>query len=77
VAISLAARHPNLVHAIILENTFLSIPAMVDTLMPLVSGIKGLVLNIKWDSDVKIQQLKQPILFISGPSSSLLTLRYY
>jgi abhydrolase domain-containing protein 13 len=69
VAISLAARYPNIVRAVVVENTFLSIPAMVDQLMPVVSSLKGLILNIKWDSDVKIKELQQPILFISGLSS--------
>lgn len=69
VSIALAARYPHLVQAIVVENTFLSIPAMVDKLMPIVSGLKGYILNIKWDSDEKIKQLKHPMLFISGQLS--------
>lgn len=71
VAISLAQKYPTLVHAIIIENTFLSISSMVDVLMPFLSVFKSLVLRIKWDSDVKIQQLRQPTLFISGDSDTL------
>lgn len=70
-SVSLAARNPTLVRALILENTFLSIPAMVDKLMPAVSFLKSFILRIKWDSDHKIKDLKQPILFISGDRDEL------
>ncbi len=66
VSLALATRAPHLVRAVVVENTFLSISAMVDRLMPAVSSLKGFILNIKWDSDVKVTSLKQPILFISG-----------
>jgi len=72
VSVSLACRHPAKVSAVILENTFLSIAAMVDVLMPFVSSVKNLVLRIGWNNDVRIQQLAQPILFISGNVHSLL-----
>lgn len=39
---------------------------MVDVLMPYICTLKSLVLCIKWDSDEKIGQLEQPILFVSG-----------
>lgn len=67
-SVALAHRHPTLVHAVVLENTFSSVGAMVDVLMPFISPLKGLVLRIKWDSDAKIGQLEQPILFVSGRS---------
>lgn len=66
VSVALAHRHPTLVHAVVLENTFSSVGAMVDVLMPYICALKGLVLRIKWDSDNKIGQLEQPILFVSG-----------
>ena len=65
-AISLAHRWPDLVKAVVVENTFLSIPAMVDKLLPFARHFKALILRISWDSDVKISKLKQPIMFISG-----------
>jgi fermentation-respiration switch protein FrsA (DUF1100 family) len=71
VCFSLAAKHPNLVKAIVVENTFLSIGAMVDCLMPYIARLKPLVLRIKWDNDVKVKSAKQPILFISGDSDEL------
>jgi pimeloyl-ACP methyl ester carboxylesterase len=66
VAISLAERFPTLVAGVIVENTFLSIDAMVDHLMPAVAWLKGLVLRMHWDSFKKIATLSQPIMFISG-----------
>ncbi len=66
VSIYLAHKYPNLVKGIIVENTFLSVSAMVDVLMPFLKSIKSFVLNIKWNSDEKIPSLNQPILFISG-----------
>ena len=66
VSIWLASEFPDSVSAIMVENTFLSVGAMVDVLMPYVKYLKSLVLRIKWDSDVKIRSLQQPIFFISG-----------
>lgn len=71
VSVSLAHKYASRVHGIILENTFLSISAMVDILMRWLSPIKTYVLKIKWDSETKIQELKHPILFISGDSDQL------
>jgi hypothetical protein len=48
------------------ENTFLSISAMVDKLMPVVASLKNLVLRIGWNNDKSIINLRQPILFVSG-----------
>lgn len=71
-SVSLASRHPSKVHGVILENTFLSISAMVDKIMPFFIRIfKPLVLRIKWNSDEAIPQLQCPILFISGDSDEL------
>ena len=50
----------------IVENTFVSVSAMVDHLMPVFRPIKSLVLRIKWDNGQLISGIKQPILFISG-----------
>jgi fermentation-respiration switch protein FrsA (DUF1100 family) len=71
VTISLAHARPTLVSGIILENTFLSVPKMVDHLMPLVAPLKGLILSIKWDSDMKITTLPHPMLFVSGLADQL------
>jgi hypothetical protein len=39
---------------------------MVDVLMPFLRPIKSIVLRIEWRSDTLIQELKQPIMLISG-----------
>lgn len=70
VAISLAHRFPELVAGVVVENTFLSVGAMVNVLMPFLRPLRHLVLTMKWDSDVKVADLKMPILFISGTSTS-------
>jgi len=57
--------------ALMLENTFLSIPAMVDTLMPYVRHFKSLILRISWASDKRIGKITQPIFFISGTADEL------
>jgi fermentation-respiration switch protein FrsA (DUF1100 family) len=59
------------VAAVVLENTFLSISAMVDALMPFLSCVKPLVLRMDWNSELAIQKLKQPILFIAGLQDEL------
>eukprot|EP01039_Chlorochromonas_danica_P001424 gene1425-1549_t len=71
VAIYLAHRFPGSVAAVVVENTFLSISAMTDLLMPIVRPIKPLLLRMYWDSDRLIQELHQPILFISGQQDEL------
>ena len=57
--------------AIVLENTFLSIPAMVDVLLPLVKYFKSLILRIGWRNDERIKKVTQPLLFISGLADEL------
>jgi hypothetical protein len=69
VSIALAEKFPEVVGAVIVENTFESIGRMVDVLMPYVRYLKALVLRIQWNSIDKIQQLRQPIMFISGSFS--------
>ena len=66
VAIYLANKYPDNVKGVILENTFLSVAAMVDVLMPYVSWMKSLVLRIGWNNLNDIKNLLQPIMFISG-----------
>lgn len=55
-----------------MENTFLSIPAMVDKLFPIVSPVKGLILSNFWPSDARISAITCPILFISGDQDELI-----
>ncbi|KAL3658803.1 hypothetical protein V7S43_016171 [Phytophthora oleae] len=71
VSVYLAEKEPSRVAAVVLENTFLSISAMVDALMPFLSYVKPLVLRMDWNSELSIQKLKQPILFIAGLEDEL------
>jgi fermentation-respiration switch protein FrsA (DUF1100 family) len=56
---------------IILENTFTNIPDMVDSIMPKLAWLKGLVLRITWPSIHRIRDIKCRILFISGKRDEL------
>ncbi|KAL7680129.1 putative alpha/beta hydrolase-1 [Plasmopara halstedii] len=71
VSIYLAEKEPVRVAGVILENTFLSISAMVDALLPFLTFLKRFVLRIDWNSESAIQKLKQPILFIAGLQDEL------
>ncbi|CAI5714460.1 unnamed protein product [Hyaloperonospora brassicae] len=71
VSVYLAEREPTRVAAVILENTFLSISAMVDALMPFLTYVKFLVLRMDWNSELAIQKVQQPILFIAGMQDEL------
>lgn len=66
VAVSLCDRSPEHISALVLENTFISIPSMVDALMPWAASLKHLVLRIHWDNGKKIRKITKPIYFISG-----------
>ncbi len=57
---------------LILENTFTSMPDMVDLLIPKVSKLKGLILRNYWTSIKRISKVKSPILFISGLKDELI-----
>ena len=71
VSVSLAHRNPGQIAAIIVENTFLSISAMVDVLLPWVAFAKNLVLRIGWDNEAKIADVQCAMLFISGDADEL------
>lgn len=57
--------------AVIVENTFLSISSMVDSLMPFLSYVKPIVLRIDWNSELAIQRVTHPILFVAGKQDEL------
>ena len=71
VAFWLAYHHPDDVAGVIVENTFSSVPAMVDVLMPWAKNIKHFILRLSWDSLVLMPLIKQPVLFISGDMDEL------
>lgn len=60
------------VNGLIVENTFLSIGKMVDTLMPLVAPFKALILRINWDSGKVAKKLNNtPVLYLAGSADQL------
>ncbi|KAI1792214.1 alpha/beta-hydrolase [Ganoderma leucocontextum] len=67
VAIDLASQNKQLIRALILENTFLSLPRLVPTALP-VLGPFAFLCHQKWDSASKVPLLPQetPMLLLSG-----------
>ena len=56
---------------VMVENTFLSIAAMVDTLMPYVAPFKALILRIGWKSELIVPHLTAPVLYLAGARDEL------
>lgn len=67
VAIDLASRNPDAIHALILENTFTSIPDLIPTVLPYLSSVSFLCHQV-WPSSTSIAKIptSTPILMISG-----------
>ncbi|RHY12421.1 hypothetical protein DYB36_002370 [Aphanomyces astaci] len=61
----------SLVAGLIVENTFLSISAMVDQVMPWLSYVKPVVLRLDWSNEGRIPTLTHPILFVAGERDEL------
>jgi len=59
---------------IILENTFVSISALVDSLFPIVAfkSLKDRFLRLRWYSIDRIPDVEVPFLFISGQKDELI-----
>jgi len=55
-----------LLAGIIVENTFLSISKMVNSLLPWVAPFKFLILRMYWDSEKIAPKISLPILYLSG-----------
>ncbi|ORX84202.1 alpha/beta-hydrolase [Basidiobolus meristosporus CBS 931.73] len=71
VAIDLVARNEDKIHAMILENTFLSLPKLIPSLMPFLRHVAFLC-HQKWNSEKAIESItKTPILFLSGKRDEL------
>eukprot|EP00587_Corethron_hystrix_P004767 CAMPEP_0113320826 /NCGR_PEP_ID=MMETSP0010_2-20120614/14517_1 /TAXON_ID=216773 ORGANISM="Corethron hystrix, Strain 308" /NCGR_SAMPLE_ID=MMETSP0010_2 /ASSEMBLY_ACC=CAM_ASM_000155 /LENGTH=386 /DNA_ID=CAMNT_0000178761 /DNA_START=87 /DNA_END=1244 /DNA_ORIENTATION=- /assembly_acc=CAM_ASM_000155 len=64
--------HGNPLAGLIVENTFTSIPDMVDAIMPAVAPLKSLVLRMKWDNAHVASNLQEtPVLFVAGEHDEL------
>lgn len=72
VAVDLASRNPKSVHALILENTFLSIPELIPHVLPPLRPFSFLCREY-WPTGESIGKLlsQMPVLFISGRKDEL------
>ncbi|EIN04741.1 alpha/beta-hydrolase [Punctularia strigosozonata HHB-11173 SS5] len=67
VAIDLASRNPTAIRALVLENTFLSLPRMVPHVLPAL-GPFSFLCHQKWDSASRLRRVPReaPVLMLSG-----------
>ncbi|KAM9987732.1 hypothetical protein ACTFIZ_003082 [Dictyostelium cf. discoideum] len=70
VAIDTAYRYPNNIKALILENTFSSVPDMVDAVLPMLKLFKPFCRS-RWDSKETIKHITCDILFLSAKNDEL------
>lgn len=72
VAVDLAARNPKSVHALLLENTFLSIPQLIPHVMPPVRPFAFLCREF-WNTGETMSKIspRVPVLFLSGRQDEL------
>ena len=71
VAVDLAARNPDRLAALVVENSFTSVPDMVDIVLPALRYFKFLSRN-QWSSEEKISAIQMPTLFLSGLMDELI-----
>ncbi|KAJ2788074.1 bem46 protein, variant, partial [Coemansia helicoidea] len=71
VAIDIVAAHASEFAGLVLENTFLSIPRLIPSVLPVLRHITFLS-SEKWDSESTIQRITNvPVLFLSGLQDEL------
>ncbi|KAJ3043441.1 hypothetical protein HDV00_005139 [Rhizophlyctis rosea] len=72
VAVDLAARNEEQVHALIVENTFTTLRKLIPHVMPYLNWVSFLCHQI-WDTEAAIKQLRRiPILMLSGGMDELI-----
>ncbi|KAJ9062591.1 bem46 protein, variant [Entomophthora muscae] len=72
VAIYTAQRFEDKIHGLIVENTFLSLPKLIPSVLPLLKFTSSFCHQI-WDSEKAISEIKHtPTLFLSGENDSLI-----
>lgn len=71
VAIHTITKYPHIFRGLIIENTFTSIPDMVDKIFFFLKYLKFLVLRNYWTSINIIGTVKNPILFVTGSQDEL------
>merc|ERR1719510_1078906 len=59
---------------IILENTFLSVSALVDSLFPLIAwkSLKDRFLRLRWETVDRIRDIEVPLLFLTGEKDEMI-----
>mmetsp|Transcript_92687 Transcript_92687/g.288983 ORF Transcript_92687/g.288983 Transcript_92687/m.288983 type:complete len:335 (-) Transcript_92687:76-1080(-) len=59
---------------IILENTFVSVSAMVDALFPIIAykSLKDRFLRLRWESAERIGEIEVPLLFLTGEKDEMI-----
>lgn len=59
---------------VILENTFISISALVDTLFPIIAFdvLKKRFLRLRWETGERIKDIKVPLLFLTGQKDEMI-----
>lgn len=72
-ACALRDRGEPLPAGILLENTFLSISALVNSLFPLIAfkSLKDRFLRLKWDTHERLSGLEVPLLFLCGEADEM------
>ncbi|KAG8959972.1 hypothetical protein FRC03_007236 [Tulasnella sp. 419] len=67
VSIDLASQNPQVIHALILENTFLSIPQLIPSVVPYLSPVSFLC-HQNWNSSESLTKIpsETPMLMLSG-----------
>jgi fermentation-respiration switch protein FrsA (DUF1100 family) len=70
VATHLASQNEDKIQAMILENTFTSIPDMIEVVFPILNRVKWLSRN-EWNTASLISQIRMPVLFLSGQKDEL------
>ncbi|KAJ3069962.1 hypothetical protein HDU98_006978 [Podochytrium sp. JEL0797] len=73
VAIDLAARNPERIVAVMIENTFLTLPKLIPSAMPAMKYLAFLCHQV-WNSEAAVQKIPEtvPMLFLSGTSDELI-----
>lgn len=71
VAVDLAARNPDRLAALVVENSFTSVPDMIDIVLPFLRYFKFLSRN-QWSSLEKIADIKMKTLLLSGRLDELI-----
>ncbi|KAI8901869.1 Alpha/Beta hydrolase protein [Globomyces pollinis-pini] len=70
VALHVASKNQGKIHALMIENTFLSVPKVLPNAVPLLAPLTFLCSSV-WDSEKLIGSIDLPILFLSGDSDQI------